>query len=159
MKRWLTYHISRQFFSLFQNLWFFNVKLSFCSLLCLVLLIWDPLQVKILKTLLVFIQFLSNFMMHTLWWNLEFFLTNNDHMRGWKFKKHYCWKLLDSTWLLFCKKLPTFWSYRPFWDKCTKWPQNDLEQYNGVLLTLTSKCQSISLYMTSRFQVTGHLET
>ena len=57
-----------------------------------------------------------------------------------------------------------FLSYRPFWDKCTEWPQTDLEPYKFkgtpymLLVSASPKFYSISLYET-HFWVIGHFET
>ncbi len=45
-----------------------------------------------------------------------------------------------------------FSSYRPFWEKCTEWPPNDLEYYMLIctpyvlLVSLIPKFNSVSLY-------------
>ena len=54
-------------------------------------------------------------------------------------------------------------SYKPFWDKCTEWPQNDLtlqgQSYPIYMLQLTPspKFHSSSLY--GYFWLTGHFKT
>ena len=57
------------------------------------------------------------------------------------------------------------WKYRPFWDMCTKWPQNDIEPYNVkgtpyILLILSPSPKFQTFHSTtSRFWVTDHFET
>ncbi len=58
-----------------------------------------------------------------------------------------------------------FSSYRPFWDKCIKWSQNDLEYYKvkGTPFTYTTTYDFQNFTpphsMACRFRVTGHFET
>ncbi len=46
----------------------------------------------------------------------------------------------------------SFSSYRPFWEKCTKWPQHDLEHYKlkcspyVLIVSMSPKVHSVSLY-------------
>ncbi len=57
-----------------------------------------------------------------------------------------------------------FSSYGPFWDKCTEWPQNNLEPYKfKCTLYIYNYCPWVPDFTpfrstTSRFRVTGHFE-